>query len=229
MVNKNNQSSHGDNLQEVENALGKTEAFIEKNQKGIIGVFAAIVIIAVAYMAYDNFIATPKKQNALKEIEAAQRYFDVDSFNLAINGDGQNAGFLEIISDYGSTPTGNLANYYAGVSYARLGQFENAIEYLNDFSTEDPLLAPISEGLKGDCYVELGNLSSAIKSYKKAVSFENKLTAPIYLLKMGQAYENEKNYAEALSAYQTIKDKYTASAEARNIDQYIARAELNVN
>ncbi|MFV0555429.1 MAG: tetratricopeptide repeat protein [Mangrovibacterium sp.] len=223
-----NQTPQEDNLQEVENALGRTEAFIEKNQKGIVGVIAAIVIIAVAYMAYNNFVVAPNEQSALEEIEAAQRYFDVDSFNLAINGDGTNAGFLDIIDNYGSTPTGKLANYYAGVSYARLGQFEEAIEYLNDFKTSDVFLAPISEGLKGDCQLELGNVAAATKAYKKAASFDNKLTAPIYLLKAGQAFESEKNYKEALAAYQTIKDKYASSTEARSIDKYIARVQVNL-
>ncbi|MFV0521236.1 MAG: tetratricopeptide repeat protein [Mangrovibacterium sp.] len=229
MVDHKNQTTQEDNLQEVENVLGRTEAFIEKNQKGIVGVVAVIVVVAVAYMAYNNFIVAPKEQSALADIEAAQRYFDVDSFNLAINGDGTNAGFLDIIDNYGSTSTGNLANYYTGVSYARLGQFDEAIEYLNDFSTDDPLLAPISEGLKGDCQVELGNNSAAIKAYKKAVSFDNELTAPIYLLKVGQVYESEKNYKEALAAYQTIKSKYATSIEGRSIDKYIARTQVNLN
>ncbi|MFV0365682.1 MAG: tetratricopeptide repeat protein [Mangrovibacterium sp.] len=229
MVNHNNQTTQEDNLQEVENVLGKTEAFLEKNQKGIIGVVAAIIIVAVAYMAYNNFVVAPKEQSALTEIEAAQRYFDVDSFNLAINGDGTNAGFLDIIDNYGSTATGNLANYYVGVSYARLGQFEEALGYLKDFKTTDPLLAPISEGLKGDCQLELGNTAAAVKAYKKAASFDNELTAPIYWLKAGQAYESEKNYSEALAAYQTIKDKYKSSIEGRSIDKYIARVQLNLN
>ncbi len=229
MVDHNNQTTQKDSLQEVEHALGRTEAFIEKNQKRIIGVVAAIVIIALAYMAYGHFIVAPKEKNALADIETAQRYFDVDSFNLAINGDGTNAGFLDIIDNYGSTATGNLANYYAGVSYARLGKFEEAIDYLNDFDTKDPLLAPISEGLKGDCQSELGNISAAIKAYKKAASFENELTAPIYLLKAGIAYESEKNYKEALATYQTIKDKYANTPEGRTIDKYIARVQVSMN
>lgn len=218
-----------DNLQEVENALGRAEAFVEKNQKGIVAVVAAIVLIALAFTAYNHFVTAPNEAKALVEIEAAQRYFETDSFQLAINGDGANAGFLDIIDTYGSTPTGKLANYYAGVSYARLGEFETALDYLKNFNTKDVLLAPIAEGLKGDCQLELGNNSAAIKAYKKAASFDNKLTAPIYLLKAGQAYESEKNYSEALATYQTIKDKYASSAEGRNIEKYIARAKANLN
>lgn len=222
MVN-NKSTKQEENLQELERALTKSELFLEKNQKTIIGVLCVAIIIAVGYLAYTNFVVAPKEQKAKIEITEAQRYFDVDSFNLAINGDGTNAGFLDIIDQYGSTATGNLAKYYAGVSYARLGSFKDAISYLNGFNTKDPLLAPVSEGLVGDCNLELGNISEAIKAYKKAITHNNNLTAPVYLMKLGQVYESEGKYSDALDSYNTIKEKYSNSTEGNMIDKYIAR------
>ena len=50
----------------------------------------------------------------------AEIYFEKDSFNLALNGDLNSAGFIDIADDYSSTKTGKLANYYAGICYLNL-------------------------------------------------------------------------------------------------------------
>jgi len=147
-----------------------------------------------------------------------------DSFNLAINGDGNYPGFLDIIDDYGRTPAGNLARYYTGVSYLHLGKFQEAIDYLEDFSTDDLLLGPVAKGALGDAYAESGNKEKAVKLYVEAAEFNpNSFTSPIYYLKAGKMYEVLGNREKALAVYQIIKDKYAESNEGRTIDKYIAR------
>ncbi len=228
MANNKKSDLHEDNFEQVEGALTRSEEFIEKNQKTIIAVIGAVVLVVIGYMAYNNYIVEPKSKAAIIEIAEAQYYFDVDSFSLALDGDGTNLGFLDIIEEYSSTPTGNLAYYYAGVCYARLGQFEKAIDYLNNFKSDDINLAPVAIGLKGDCYLEMGNPKAALKAYKKAYAYKNTLTAPIYLLKAGVVFEKEGNYQEALDAYNNIKDNYGSTNEGRIIDKQIARAKANL-
>ena len=159
----------------------------------------------------------------------AESYFEKDSFNLAINGDGNYLGFLDIIDEYGVTKAANLAKYYTGISYLHLEQYEEAIDYLNGFETEDLLLAPITVGAKGDAYAELGEKDKALAAYKKAYAYENELTTTIYLMKAGKLLESDGKLAEALQLYKKVKNEYPESTEGASIDKYIARVETKVN
>jgi tetratricopeptide (TPR) repeat protein len=229
-MTKNKKHGQEDNLKEVESALTKTEQFLESNQKLISIVLGAIVVVAVGYLGLKKFYLEPRSKNAQEQMFRAQNYFDKDSFNLALNGDGTNPGFLDIIDDYGRTDAGNLARYYAGISYLHLGQFENAINYLKKFSTEDLLLGPISIGAQGDAQLELGKTEKALDLYTKAYKMNNnELTAPIYMLKAGELLENTNKQAEALKIYETIKLKFPESNEGKSIDKYIARAKAKSN
>jgi len=159
----------------------------------------------------------------------AQNYFEKDSFNLALNGDGNNPGFLDIIDDFGSTDAGNLSRYYAGVSYLNMGQYDNAITYLKKFSTKDLLLGPISVGAQGDAQLELGKTDKALELYTEAYKMnDNELTTPIYMLKAGELLESSSKQDEALKIYETIKLKFPESTEGRSIDKYIARAKAKM-
>jgi tetratricopeptide (TPR) repeat protein len=218
-----------ENLQELESALTKTEHFIEKNQKAITNIVGAIILIVIAYLGFSKFYLQPREKEAQSQMFMAENYFEKDSFNLAINGDGNYLGFLDIIDEYGMTQSAKLANYYTGISYLHLGQYEEALDYLNDFKTDDLLLGPVAEGAKGDARVELGETERAIKHYKKAYSMtDNELTSPVYMMKAATLLESTDELEDALSIYKEIKDKYPESAEGRNIDKYIARVEVKL-
>ena len=229
-MTKDKKHNQVDNLTEVESALTKTEQFLESNQKLISIVIGAIVVVAVGYLALNKFYIEPRTTNAQDQMFMAQNYFEKDSFNLALNGDGNNLGFLDIIDDFGSTDAGNLANYYAGVSYLHMGQFDKAIEHLKSFNTDDALLAPISLGAQGDAQLELGKTEKAIELYTEAYKInENILTSPIYMLKAGVLLESANKTADALKIYETIKLKFPESNEGKNIDKYIARVKVKMN
>ena len=219
-----------DNLTEVESALTKTEQFLEANQKLISIVIGAIVVVAVGYLGLNKFYLEPRSIDAQEQMFRAQEYFEKDSFNLALNGDGSNPGFLDIIDDYSSTEAGNLAYYYAGISYLHMGQFDNAIEYLKKFDSDDKLLGPISVGAQGDAQLELGKTDKALDLYTEAYKMnDNELTAPIYMLKAGELLEKSGKGADALKIYETIKQKFAETTEGRSIDKYIARAKAKMN
>jgi tetratricopeptide (TPR) repeat protein len=218
-----------DNLQELESALTKTEHFIEENQKPITYAVGVIVLLVVAYLSFSKFYLQPRQEEAQSQMFMAESYFEKDSFNLAINGDGNYLGFLDIIDDYGMTKSANLAKYYTGISYLHIGQYEDALDYLNDFKTKDLLLGPIAEGAKGDARLELGNTEAALKHYKKAYSMnDNELTSPIYMMKAANLLESMDELEDALALYKEIKQKYPDSTEGRNIEKYISRVEIKL-
>jgi tetratricopeptide (TPR) repeat protein len=226
-MTKDKKHKQVDNLTEVESALTNTEQFLENNMKLISVVIGAILVIAVGYFGLNKFYLEPRTKNAQDQMFQAQNYFEKDSFNLALNGDGTNLGFLDIIDDFGSTKAGDLAHYYAGVSYLHMGQFDKAIDQLKKFNTKDALLGPISVGAQGDAQLELGKTEKALDLYTEAYKMnDNVLTAPIYMLKAGQLLESTNKKAEALKIYETIKLKFPESNEGRSIDKYIARIKL---
>lgn len=219
-----------DNLQELESALTKTEQFVEDNSKIISYVVGGIIIVVAAYLGFNKFYVQPKEDEAVSQMFMAENYFEKDSFNLAINGDGNYLGFLDIIDDYGMTKSANRAKYYTGISYLYMGQYEEALDYLNDFKTDDLLLAPVAEGAKGDAYLELGETDSALKQYKKAYSVtDNELTTPVYMMKAANLLESMDELEDALALYEDIKAQYPQSTEGTNADRYIARINTKLN
>ncbi|MFN5883909.1 MAG: tetratricopeptide repeat protein [Bacteroidota bacterium] len=203
----------------------KVEDFYANNKKQINMAIIAVVVIIGGYVGYKKLIVEPMDIEAQKEIFMAQNYFEMDSFALALNGNEKFKGFEAIAEEYGASKAGNLAHYYAGICNLRTGQYESAIEHLEDFSTENLLIGPLAEGAIGDAYVELGDLDKGVNHYMKAARMsKNKLTSPVFLKKAGMVYEEKQSYVDALEAYQTIKKDFAESQEAQDIDKYIARA-----
>ena len=217
-------STQHDNVQDIESALTRTEQFIEDNQKLITYIVGGIVVVAAAFLGLNKFILQPREDEAQSQMFMAENYFEKDSFNLAINGDGNYLGFLDIIDDYGMTKSAKLANYYTGVSYLRLGEYQEAINYLGKFKTDDILLASVKEGSMGDAYSELGDDKKALQHYINATSAsDNNFTTPIYLMKAAAIYENQGEPAKALEFYNRIKNEYPDTNEGQNVEKYIAR------
>jgi tetratricopeptide (TPR) repeat protein len=216
-------------IESIENTLTKSEQFIEKNQKTIMYIVFGLIVIVGIYWAYMKFYKQPREKQAISQMFVAQQNFQVDSFKLALNGNLNYPGFVSIIQDYSGTKAANLANYYAGVCYMNLGQYDNAIKYLKKFNAEgDLLLGSEKYGLIGDAYVQKDQYKNAVDYYKDASSsdYSNDFTTPIYLKKLGLVYEKLGKYNEALKVYQNIYNNYPNSNEARTIEKYIERAKL---
>jgi tetratricopeptide (TPR) repeat protein len=230
-MKKNKTTAQGDkNIVAVEEALSKSEQFIERNQNILIGVVAAIVLIIGGYIGYTRFILEPREQEARAEIFMAEKFFEQDSLRIALEGDGANLGFLDIISDYRMTQTANLARYYAGVSYLNLGEYEEAIKHLKKYRKRDQLLGAMAYGAIGDSYLQLDDQSNAVRYYRKAAEYKpNMLTTPTFLIKLGMTYELMGKNKEALEAYKTIQTEYQNTNEGRNIERYIARVKMAKN
>ncbi len=230
-MKKNKTTEQGDkNIVVVEEALGRSEQFIERNQNLLIGIVAAIVIIIGGYIGFSRFIIAPREEQARSEIFMAEMFFEQDSLRLAIEGDGANLGFLDIISDYKWTKTANLARYYAGVSYLNLGEYNEAISHLKKFRKRDQIIGAMAYGAIGDAYLQLDDKSNAARFYARAANHsKNQLTAPLFLMKLGMLHELTGNHKDALKAYQTIQREYQNTNEGRNIERYIARVNMAIN
>jgi len=214
-------------LAAVEETLSRTEQWIESNQKPLITTVFVIVGMIALYLGYGKFYAEPLNEEAHAEMFMAEKYFETDSFNLALNGDGQYLGFADVADDYSGTAAGRLANYYAGICYLNLGDNESAIDHLSSFSANDEMISSIALGSMGDAYMNLGEIDNAISYYEKAANnSDNKFTTPIYLKRAALAHESNGNYSDALAHYETIKTVYAETQEAADIEKYITRASL---
>ena len=224
---KENQENVDKGMQNIESALSKTEHYIEDNRNTVIYIILGIIALVAIYFAFKRFYVAPKEKEAESSIFMAQRYFEQDSFKLALDGDGANVGLLEIINSYGITKTANLACYQAGISFLKLGEYEEAIKYLKKFSGKDKMVAPIAIAAIGDAELELGQDKEAASSYVKAAGMnENSFTTPIFLMKAGEAYERSGEPDKALKVYQQLKKDYPNSSEGSQVDKYITRIQL---
>jgi tetratricopeptide (TPR) repeat protein len=214
-----------DRIVAVESALGKGEQFIEKNKNILFYVLLGILLIVGGYLGYRKYIATPREREAQAAMFGAEHYFGIDSLKLALNGDGTYMGFLDIIDEYGSTKSGNLAHYYAGICYLKMGQFEAAVEQLEEFDSDDQIVGPMGLGATGDAYLELNQPDKALEYYLKAAEKkDNDFTTPMFLMKAAWVYEMQGDWTKALELYTKIKKEHFRSYEANDIDKYIARA-----
>lgn len=225
MAKKKHEEVTGDQtLETIGETLSKTEEFIFGNQK-VIGLVVTVIIIGIlGYFGYSKYYLEPKTEEALEQMYQAQLFFESDSLDKALYGDGNSLGFIDIASDYSMTKPGNLANYYAGISFLKKNDFEQAIDYLEDFNANDHIVAPMASGAIGDAYLELGNKEKAAAYYLEAANLDdNGFTAPLFLYKAGKVYEILGKYDKAINTYQRIKTKYYKSNEGRVIEKDISR------
>ncbi len=213
-------------IQNVEETLTKTEQFLEDNYKALLIGLGVVVLLVALFWLYRIYL-NKRNDEAQAQIFQAERYLGMDSVKLALHGDGNYPGFLDIVNDYGSTNAGNLARYGAGICYLHLGEYEEAISYLEKYSRKDKMIASIAIGATGDAYVELGDTKKGISKYLEAAEYAgNSFNTPLFLMKAGQLYELENNYSEALSIYERIRDEYPESNEGTTIDKYISRVKV---
>ena len=217
-------------LEGIESALTRTEHYIEENRKSLSIIAGAIVVAVLLYFAFNRFYMQPKEKNAQKQMYVAEQYFEKDSFNLALKGDGNYPGFLTIIDEFGLTDASNLSHYYAGICYKNLGNYKDAIEHLRKFDSSDKIISSEALGATGDCYADLGDNDQAVKYYKKAANNnKNDFTTPLYLMRAGILLEEMNNFKDALKIYQRIEEEYNGTKEGHDIEKYIARVKIKGN
>ena len=224
MAEQKNQNEHLN----VEDALTQSEAFLIKYKNAIIGGVVAVIIIVAGFIMYKNLYAEPREEKAQAALFKGQEYFEQDAFEQALNGDSIGyAGFLKVADDYSGTKAANLAKAYAGICYAQLGKYEDAVKMLDGFDGSDQMVAPAILGAAGNCYAQLGQLDKAASTLLSAADkADNNTLSPIFLLQAGEILIKQGKYDDAVNAYTKIKDKYFQSYQAMDIDKYIEQAKL---
>jgi tetratricopeptide (TPR) repeat protein len=229
-MSKKKKESAPEQFESVENVLSKSEQFIENNQKILTTIVLVILIIVAGYLAFNRYYLDPMEKEAQGQMFRAEQYFAQDSFRLALNGDGNYLGFLDIIDEYGITKSANLAHYYAGISFLKTGRYDQAIEYLSDFKVNDKILEPEKLGAIGDAYMEKGDIDNALDYYSEAMNEDdNQFVRPLYMSKAAFAHEQLGEYEEAIELYKKIKLKYPNSAQSEEADKSIARLKVLKN
>ena len=223
---KKKQTVEDQNLENVQEALNTTSAWIEKNQNKLTWITTAIALVVVGVLAFNNYVIKPKAVEVSNENAKAVTYFMQGDYNKALNGDdAECVGFQAIADEYKGYQGGKLAALYAGVCYYQLGQYEDAAAYLSKFSADDLTIEPAALQLMGDAYVQLEDYTKATKAFEAAAKSGNKIIAPMSLKKAGLVYLELGNKSAAKKAFETIKAEYPASTEAQDIEKYIAIAE----
>jgi tetratricopeptide (TPR) repeat protein len=208
----------------LKGSVNKAEIFYRNNSKVINIVCIVIILLIGGYYGYKNLYVRPREKKAVAMEFKAQQYFERDSFRLALEGDGNNYGFLQVIKRYGATKAGQTARYSAGVCYIRLGEYQKGIDYLKKFDAQDQVVQAMAYGLMGDAYMELGKTKEGISWYQKAASYkDNEVISPLYLFRAGLACEKAGRTQDAINIFSKIKNKYPLSPEGRDMDKYLAR------
>jgi tetratricopeptide (TPR) repeat protein len=211
----------------VESQSDRVHQFWSKYSKQILAGLGVVAVLVVGYFGYETFIVKPAETAANEAIWKAEANFKIDSFQLALNGDGTklNPGFLKVISKHSGTKSANTAHFYAGVCYLQLGDFKNAVKYLEDFSTTDNELLMRTHGCLADAYSEMGNTEKAIAHYKEAATtFESdEYNSSEYLFRLAQLYDKNGKKKEAVEAFSDLKTKFPNTMRANEVDKYLAR------
>ncbi|MFN8210485.1 MAG: tetratricopeptide repeat protein [Bacteroidales bacterium] len=224
---KNTKEDSSQGLKNVEETLTRTEHYLEENYKTLLIILgAAVLLVGLFYLG--RIYLNKRNKEAQEQMFHAQKWLGMDSLKLALNGDGNYLGFLDIANNYKMTKAGNLAKYSAGMCYLHLGQFQEAIDFLSAYKHNDNVISSLAVGGIGDAYVELGNLDKGVEKYIEAANLgKNSFNTPIFLMKAGQIYELQQKYSDALKVYERIRDEYPESTEGTTIEKYIARVQLH--
>ncbi|GAB4160561.1 MAG: hypothetical protein Tsb0033_16660 [Winogradskyella sp.] len=221
----------------LDEGASKTEEWFVKNQNYIVGFIAAAAVLVLGYLGYNKYIAEPQEKEAMNEMYTAKKYFEdaangisSDSlYTMALNGGEGKYGMLDIVNEYSGTPAANLANYYAGMAYLNLKDYQNAIEHLSNFSSDDKMLAPIAKGGIGDAFVQLEQLPEALEYYEKAFKANiNDYTTPMYLLKAARVAIDLGENQKALNYLNRIKTEFESSTVASQVDVLIGMAQAKL-
>lgn len=227
MAKKEENKSVIENQEVLQEKVLGFENWLEKHPKTISAIVGVLLLAVAGYFGF-NYYKDSQDAEAQKEMFQAVYYFEADSLKLALNGDGNNLGFIDIIDEYKFSNAANLAHFYAGVCYMKQGNYDAAILYLQDYSSNDLLVQPRAYSLIGDAYMELQKYEDAVKYYNKASDYEpNKFYTPTYLMKAAVAYEKLNQNDKAKEAYDKIITEFWDSAEYQNAVKLKARLETN--
>ena len=230
------ESTTEDVFNSLDEGANKAEEWVATNQKYIFGFVGAVALGVMVYMAFGKLVTEPKEAEASNDAYKAQSYFmeavsatgvAKDSlFNLALNGGEGKLGLLDVIENYSGTKAANLASYTAGMSYLNMNDYQNAVIHLDNFSSDDEILAANAKGGVADAFVQLNQLEDALGHYEKAINTTtNEYTTPKFLFKASVVALDLDKKDVAVKYLTRIKDEFSTSLEAGKVDALLGKAQ----
>lgn len=212
-------------VNEIDETIVASAGFVERNWKALAYTIGGALAVVILTLAIHQYYIVPRNSKAADNIAVAEQLFIAGDFEKALNGDGVNAGFLQIADEFGSTPSGNLARLYAGLCYAHTENAEEAVKYLEDFDLcDDMMVSNAALGALGNCYAQLGDNEKAASTLLKAAErADNNTLSPLFYQQAGQIYESLGNKDKAMECYETIKNNYPQSLQSQDVDKFIER------
>ena len=229
------QSTTAEVFNTLDDTASKSEQWIEKNSKPLFYGLVIVIVLILGFLGYNKYVIEPQETAASNELSFPRKHFneantaagsDIDSLlQLGLDGVDNKFGFLDISTQYNGTKAANIANYYAGVSYLKMKEYQKAIEYLSKFNSDDELLGPTALGAIGDAFADIDQAEDALDYYEKAANKkDNEFTTPLFLFKAGRTAMDLGQFSKAEKMFSKIKENYPSTDSGKNIDKYINSA-----
>ena len=228
------QSTTAEVFNTLDETASKSEQWIEKNSKALFYSLIVIVVFVLGLLGYNKYVTEPAELDASNQLAFPRKYFNdaavagssIDSLLvLGLEGADGKYGFIDVAAKYSGTKSGNLANYYAGVSYLQLKEYAKAIKYLEQFNSDDELVGPVALGAIGDAFADINQPEQALEYYIKAANKkDNAFTTPLFLQKAGFTAMELKNFGKAEALFTQIKEEYASSEQGKDAEKYINAA-----
>ena len=229
------QSTTAEVFNTLDDTASKSEQWIEKNSKLLFYSLVIVILLILGFLGYNKYVIEPQETAASNELSFPRKHFneantaagsDIDSLlQLGLDGVDNKFGFLDISEQYNGTKAANIANYYAGVSYLKMKEYQKAIEYLSKFNSDDELLGPTALGAIGDAFADIDQAEDALDYYEKAANKkDNEFTTPLFLFKAGRTAMDLGQFSKAEKIFTKIKENYPSTDPGKDIDKYINSA-----
>lgn len=187
--------------------------FFEDNRTAILGVIIGLVVLALAVIAWRSW-QSKRSEEGQQLLGAILTEYEAGNWQAALDGTDSAPGLLEIADDYGSTPTGEQATFFAADAYYQLGDTDRALELFEDYDG-DGLLA--ASALAGQAAIlEATDAARAGALYAQAASeYTSPASTPGYLLDAARAYTAAGDTEAAEAALQSVIDDWDDTQQAQ--------------
>ena len=196
---------------------------VQKNQKIIVWISVAVVIVVALILGYVYLIHQPAIEKSNESIGKADIQLALGNDSVAL------AQYMNIADDMSGDAQNRAALQSAILLYDK-ADYPGALDYLDKFSASESVIGAAAYSLKGDCYANLDQLDNAVAAFKDAISKSDKnpYYTPFFMTKLARVYRAQKNYAAEADTYQDIIKNYPNFGDNYGIDmkKYAERAKL---
>lgn len=206
-------------------SYAKVESFYLQNKNLII--WAGVGVILLIALAFGYYYYSQQQETRAQQLMGmAETYYLNGNYEMALMGSEEEftVGFEQIINNYSGTDAANLARYYAAVSEYKLGNTEQALNYINSYDYPDGIMGVTPLSFRGLLLTELGNHEEAAQTYVEAAELDmNESTTPYNYLEAANAFSDAGNTEQAENYAQKVVDEYPNSAQVADAQRLLGK------